>query len=85
MGTDPEHIPMLVEALTENNVDVAIGSRLLDKNSNSPGYRKTGIKIITSAFNFGTDFKVTDCFTHASVSTKNNSICHITITKIIDN
>jgi len=66
MGTDPEHIPMFVKAITENNVDVAIGSRLLDKNSNSPGHRKTGIKIITSASNFGTDFKVTDCFSNAS-------------------
>jgi len=57
---NPEQIPSLVNALTENNVDVVIGSRFLDKNSTSPGYRKAGIKIITSASNFGTNFKVSD-------------------------
>jgi len=57
---NPEQIPALVSALTENNVDVVIGSRFLDKNTNSPGYRKTGIKIITSASNFETNFKVSD-------------------------
>jgi len=57
---NPEQIPTLVSALTEHNVDVVIGSRFLDENKNSPGYRKTGIKIITSASNFGTNFKVTD-------------------------
>ncbi len=57
---NPVQIPTLVNALTENNVDVVIGSRFLDKSTNSPGYRKTGIKIITSASNFGTNFKVSD-------------------------
>jgi len=57
---DPAEIPDLVKALTENKVDVVIGSRFLGKKTNSPVYRKTGIKIITSASNLGTDFKVTD-------------------------
>ena len=57
---DPAEIPNLVKALIENKVDVVIGSRFLDKKTNSPVYRKTGIKIITSASNLGTDFKVTD-------------------------
>jgi len=57
---DPEQIPTLVNALIENNVDIVIGSRFLDKNTNSPSYRKVGIKIITSASNFGTNFKVSD-------------------------
>ena len=57
---DPEQIPLLVNTLQENNVDVVIGSRFLDKNSSTPGYRKRGIKIITSAANFGSDFKVSD-------------------------
>lgn len=57
---NPDQIPILVNELTKNNVDVVIGSRFLNKNSNSKGYRKTGIKIITSASNIGTDFKVTD-------------------------
>ncbi|MDE1829484.1 MAG: glycosyltransferase family 2 protein [Thaumarchaeota archaeon] len=55
-----EQIPLLVNTLQENNVDVVIGSRFLDKSSNTPGYRKQGIKIITSAANFGADFKVSD-------------------------
>lgn len=57
---DPEQIPLLINTLQENNVDVVIGSRFLDTTSQTPGYRKRGIKIITSAANFGTDFKVTD-------------------------
>jgi len=57
---NPDQIPFLISALQENNVDIVIGSRFLDKNSNTPGYRKSGIKIITSAANFATDFKVSD-------------------------
>ena len=57
---NPDHIPLLLDAITKNNVDVVIGSRFLDDSTKSPGYRKTGIKIITSASNYGTDFKVTD-------------------------
>ncbi len=56
----PEQIPILINTLEENNLDVVIGSRFLDKSSNTPGYRRQGIKIITSAANFGTDFKVSD-------------------------
>ncbi len=68
---NPEQIPTLVSALTENNVDVVIGSRFLDKNKNSPGYRKTGIKIITSASNFSTNFKVSDSQSGFRVYSKN--------------
>jgi len=57
---DPGQIPLLVNTLQENNVDVVIGSRFLDNTSGTPGYRKRGIKIITSAANFGADFKVSD-------------------------
>jgi glycosyltransferase involved in cell wall biosynthesis len=57
---NPEQIPLLVTTLQENNVDVVIGSRFLEENSTTPGYRKRGIKIITSAANFGSDFKVSD-------------------------
>jgi glycosyltransferase involved in cell wall biosynthesis len=68
---NPEQIPSLVSALTENNVDVVIGSRFLDNKTNSPGYRKTGIKIITSASNFGTNFKVSDSQSGFRVYSKN--------------
>lgn len=57
---DPVQIPILINTLQENNVDVVIGSRFLNKSSDTPGYRKRGIKIITSAANFGSDFKVSD-------------------------
>ncbi len=57
---NPEQIPLLIKTLQENNLDVVIGSRFLDKQSTIPGYRKHGIKIITSAANFGADFKVSD-------------------------
>ena len=57
---DPDQISLLVNTLQENNVDVVVGSRFLDKSSSTPGYRRQGIKIITSAANFGADFKVSD-------------------------
>jgi len=57
---NPDQIPLLVDTITQHNVDVVIGSRFLDKKSSSPGYRGIGIKVITSATNFGTNFKVTD-------------------------
>ncbi len=55
-----EQIPLLIDAITTHNVDVAIGSRFLDDTTKASGYRKTGIKIITSASNYGTNFKVSD-------------------------
>ncbi len=57
---NPEQIPLLIDAITAHSVDVAIGSRFLDDSTKASGYRKTGIKIITSASNYGTNFKVTD-------------------------
>ncbi|MGI0010191.1 MAG: glycosyltransferase family 2 protein, partial [Nitrosopumilaceae archaeon] len=57
---NPDQIPLLIDALTEHNLDVVIGSRFLDQSTKHPAYRKRGIKIITSASNFGTDFKVSD-------------------------
>jgi len=68
---DPEQIPTLVNALIKNSVDIVIGSRFLDKNTNSPSYRKAGIKIITSASNFGTNFKVSDSQSGFRVYSKN--------------
>ena len=57
---NPDHIPLLLNTLIQHNVDVVIGSRFLNSNTEAPGYRKVGIKIITFASNFGTDFKTTD-------------------------
>lgn len=57
---NPKQIPVLLDTLTQHNVDVVIGSRFLDNTTDVPGYRKHGIKIITSALNYGTDIKVSD-------------------------
>ena len=57
---DPNQIPILLDTLTQHNVDVVIGSRFLNSETNAPGYRKRGIKIITSAANYGADLKVSD-------------------------
>ena len=57
---DPNQIPILLDTISQHNVDVVLGSRFLDDNTITPGYRKRGIKIITSAANFGADFKVSD-------------------------
>jgi glycosyltransferase involved in cell wall biosynthesis len=57
---DPNQIPLLIDAITAHNVDVVIGSRFLDDSTKASSYRKTGIKIITSAANYGTNLKVTD-------------------------
>ena len=57
---NPDQIPLLIDTITTHNVDVVIGSRFLDDTTKTSGYRKTGIKIITSASNYGTNFKVTD-------------------------
>ena len=57
---NPTQIPSLIKSLEENNIDLVIGSRFLNGESKSSRYRKAGIKIITSASNYGTDFKVSD-------------------------
>lgn len=57
---NPDQIPLLLNTLTHHNVDVVIGSRFLNGDTDAPRYRKIGIKIITSASNYGTNFKITD-------------------------
>jgi len=55
----PSQIPLLIDAIISHNVDVSIGSRFLGGTSASK-FRKTGIKIITSAVNYGTNLKTSD-------------------------
>ena len=57
---NPDQIPLLLNTITRHNVDVVIGSRFLNQNTDAPGYRQRGIKIITSASNYGADLKVSD-------------------------
>ncbi|MBT4176477.1 MAG: glycosyltransferase family 2 protein [Thaumarchaeota archaeon] len=56
---NPDQIPLLINAITTHGVDVSIGSRFLG-DSEASGYRKAGIKIITSAANYGTSLKISD-------------------------
>lgn len=57
---NPEQIPLLLDTMVKNDVDVVIGSRFLDNSTKAKRYRNTGVKIITSASNYGTNFKITD-------------------------
>ena len=57
---NPDQIPLLLNTISKHNVDVVIGSRFLNNSIEAPGYRQRGIKIITSAANYGTDLKVSD-------------------------
>lgn len=56
----PEFIPRLVAPLSYEGIDVVIGSRFLNKDSNMPLYRKAGIKVITYAANIDSNVKITD-------------------------
>ena len=53
-------IPVLLDVIYRHSVDVVIGSRFHDGSSDVPGYRRLGIRIITSTSNYGTDLKVSD-------------------------
>jgi len=57
---DPKQIPILLNIINEKKSDVVIGSRFLNKESNTSAFRKSGIKMITSASNVGTKFKISD-------------------------
>ena len=56
---NPEQIPLLLDAIITHGVDVSVGSRFLG-DTEASGYRKAGIKIITSATNYGTNLKISD-------------------------
>ena len=55
-----DQIPNLINVILDHHVDVVIGSRSLKDEKDLPGYRKTGIKIITATINSATNLKVTD-------------------------
>ena len=56
----PEYIPQLIAPLSYKGTDVVIGSRFMKNNSDTPKFRKTGIKIITAATNMDGKLKLTD-------------------------
>jgi len=57
---DPDDIPAVLAPVLQGEADVVIGSRFLGGNTNMPGYRKFGIKVITFLFNFASRTKVSD-------------------------
>jgi len=76
---NPDEIPLFLDTLTRHNVDVVIGSRFLNQNTEVPGYRKKGIKIITSAANIGSVIKVSDSQSGFRAYSKNAiDVIHLT-------
>ena len=56
-----EDINTVIKPILENQADIVIGSRFLEKNGkNIPKYREVGIKTITKVANVSSDFKLTD-------------------------
>lgn len=56
-----EDIPILIDPIIKNQVDLVIGSRFLNTRSEEmPNYRKVGIKIITKITNLSIKEKLTD-------------------------
>jgi glycosyltransferase involved in cell wall biosynthesis len=55
-----EDIQTVLEPIMKDEADIIIGSRFLGDSKNIPGYRKAGIKTITSVTNTAMDSKITD-------------------------
>ena len=55
-----EDIEKVIEPIKNNQADLVIGSRFLDKKSDIPNYRKIGIKVITQITNASIKKKLTD-------------------------
>ena len=57
---NPDEIPKLLAPMLQGEVDLVIGSRFLASEYNMPKYRRFGIGVITSLWNFGSKVKVSD-------------------------
>jgi len=57
---NPDEIPKVLSDVLNNGTDIVIGSRFLSNQTNMPGYRRLGIKLITFLFNFASETKVQD-------------------------
>jgi glycosyltransferase involved in cell wall biosynthesis len=55
-----EDIEKIIEPIFNDEADIVIGSRFLNKNDNVPSYRKLGISAITKMTNIATKQKITD-------------------------
>ena len=56
----PEDIGKLVQPILDQEADLVIGSRFLEKTSDIPKYREIGIKALTKLANTTTNLKLTD-------------------------
>ena len=57
---NPDEIPRLLAPVLRGEADLTIGSRFIADNHNMPRYRKFGISVINSLWNFGSKVKVSD-------------------------
>ena len=57
---DPAHIPDIASALREQQADIVIGSRFLDRPNQAPLYRRLGQRVVTFLTNAATGVRVTD-------------------------
>lgn len=57
---NPAEIPLLLRPVLHDEADLVIGSRLVERATNIPVYRRFGIDIITWMYNVGSKVKVTD-------------------------
>lgn len=57
---NPDEIPQLLAPILREESHLVIGSRFLNGQVSIPPYRRFGIRIITSLFNFGSRTKVSD-------------------------
>ncbi|MBT4511381.1 MAG: glycosyltransferase family 2 protein [Chloroflexi bacterium] len=57
---DPKEIPHLVKPILDDEADVVVGSRFLEKENRSPIYRRVGQRILTTATNIGSGHKLSD-------------------------
>jgi len=57
---NPDEIPKIVAPILNKEADIVIGSRFLSNQTDMPGYRRLGIKVITLLLNLGSKVKVRD-------------------------
>ncbi|MBM3303106.1 MAG: glycosyltransferase, partial [Deltaproteobacteria bacterium] len=57
---DPDELPSLVYPILNGEADFVIGSRYLQASHATPGYRRTGQRLLDVVTNMSTDQKVTD-------------------------
>jgi len=57
---DPDEIPLLLNPVLKEHVDLTIGSRFLAHSKTMPSYRRFGILLITTLWNLGARIRVSD-------------------------